>query len=244
MSDRPQFIPDAPPQSQGTPSGTSGMAIASFICSLLFFILLLGPMLAIIFGIIALVNISSAKGALGGKGLAIAGVSIGGFFFLMTLCVLPALALPALTRARAYARAAACKSNLKQMGLAVAMYQADNNEEMPPDIQTLLDDGYIKGGMIAYCPASRIMAVNEANLDATASYHYAQIKKTKDYNLLRNLPIMWDKNIVHPDEFVNVLYADMHVEATPVDLLEAILTQDAEHYLSVPPLPAANGYQE
>ncbi len=50
------------------------------------------------------------------------------------IAVLASLLLPALTKARDRARAIACMSNQKQIGLAFAMYTTDNNEFMPPPV--------------------------------------------------------------------------------------------------------------
>ena len=48
-----------------------------------------------------------------------------------TVSILAALLLPALQRARRAAQAASCLSNLKQMGLALAMYLNDNDDGVP-----------------------------------------------------------------------------------------------------------------
>jgi prepilin-type processing-associated H-X9-DG protein/prepilin-type N-terminal cleavage/methylation domain-containing protein len=50
------------------------------------------------------------------------------------IAMLAALLLPALTKARERARAIACMSNQKQIGLAFAMYTSDNGEYMPPPV--------------------------------------------------------------------------------------------------------------
>lgn len=55
--------------------GTNGMAIASLVCSLLGWICGIGPILGIIFGILALSKIKQT--GQGGRGLAIAGIAIG-----------------------------------------------------------------------------------------------------------------------------------------------------------------------
>ena len=52
------------------------------------------------------------------------------------ISILAAMLLPALSRARQQARSAACKSNLKQIGLSMGMYQTDNNELFPTSNNT------------------------------------------------------------------------------------------------------------
>src|SRR5262245_38854743 len=47
------------------------------------------------------------------------------------IAILASLLLPALSRAKAAAAAAKCKSNLHQFGLAMAMYVMDNAEAYP-----------------------------------------------------------------------------------------------------------------
>jgi len=63
---------------------TSALAIASFVLALLW-IFGLGSLLAVIFGIVSLVAISHAHGALRGRGWAIAGLVIGAIGLLLTI---------------------------------------------------------------------------------------------------------------------------------------------------------------
>ena len=66
-----------PPPGAGYPQavGTNGMAIASLVSSLLGWICGIGPVLGIIFGVLALNKIKQT--GQGGRGLAIAGIAIG-----------------------------------------------------------------------------------------------------------------------------------------------------------------------
>jgi prepilin-type N-terminal cleavage/methylation domain-containing protein len=47
------------------------------------------------------------------------------------IAILAALLLPSLSRARGTARTAACQNNMKQVGLALAMYTSDNQQYVP-----------------------------------------------------------------------------------------------------------------
>jgi hypothetical protein len=64
-----------PPPGPGQGVGTNGMAIASLVCSLFGWLCLIGPMLGLIFGFIALGQIKQT--GQGGRGMAIAGIVIG-----------------------------------------------------------------------------------------------------------------------------------------------------------------------
>jgi hypothetical protein len=82
----------APIASTGTvippsPPPASGLAIGSLVASLIPF-LLLGQITGLILGIIALRKIKQSQGAVGGKGFAIAGVTISGLILLLMIGVL------------------------------------------------------------------------------------------------------------------------------------------------------------
>jgi hypothetical protein len=97
------MLPDARAWARGaepgviTPSGTviatspsppaSGLAIASLVASLIP-LMLLGQITGLILGIIALRKIKQSQGAVGGKGFAIAGVTISGLILLFMIGVL------------------------------------------------------------------------------------------------------------------------------------------------------------
>jgi prepilin-type processing-associated H-X9-DG protein len=87
-------------------------------------------LIGLILGIIALVKIKKSQGALGGGGLALAGIIVSAVFILM-IPVFAAMLLPALARADQKAQAINCVNNVKQLTLAVRLYAADNKDHYP-----------------------------------------------------------------------------------------------------------------
>ena len=75
----PPGAPYVPPRE----AGTSGLAVASMVLGILW-LWWIGSVLAVIFGHVALGQISHSNGRLGGRGMAIAGLVLGyiGLFFL------------------------------------------------------------------------------------------------------------------------------------------------------------------
>ena len=78
------------------------------------------------------------------------------------IAILAAILFPAFARARENARRASCQSNLKQIGLGVAMYKQDYDEKMPQYNYTiaavnyswdLVLEPYLKNRQIFRCPS-------------------------------------------------------------------------------------------
>jgi prepilin-type processing-associated H-X9-DG protein/prepilin-type N-terminal cleavage/methylation domain-containing protein len=61
------------------------------------------------------------------------------------IAILAALLLPALSLAKAQANSAACKNHLRQMGLALKMYVADNGSKYP--LETYWTNGLLNSGI-------------------------------------------------------------------------------------------------
>jgi prepilin-type N-terminal cleavage/methylation domain-containing protein/prepilin-type processing-associated H-X9-DG protein len=111
------------------------------------------------------------------------------------ISILAAILLPALTRARIAARSANCKSNLRQIGMAVEMWKGDHNEQYPPacnnaftkfwwgkrkgyakdavvDVSKGYLATYLKGGSIDACPQFVTSRFDLVCKGATAGYAY------------------------------------------------------------------------
>ncbi|HZS41413.1 MAG TPA: hypothetical protein VFF06_31505, partial [Polyangia bacterium] len=79
-------ITPAEAAAQGTPERTHGLAVASFVLSLIPF-MLVTQLVGLILGLIALSQIKAAGGKLGGRGFAVAGVAIAGSIFALVAAI-------------------------------------------------------------------------------------------------------------------------------------------------------------
>jgi hypothetical protein len=172
--------------------------------------------------------------------MAITGIVLGAIGMVVQCTIVPvALLFPALSAAREQARAIACKSNLKQAGLAMLMYQNDNGGEFPLTVQSLVSEGYAKDARIFACPSKASGdAVRYDDVDATMSYVYARpLKRAQD--VAEAAPMMWDKNVHRTVQKrgANVLFEDGYVENMEVDELKRLVEKMASRYELAPILP-------
>jgi competence protein ComGC len=134
----------APPLQPGGPAAgvalETALAITSFVLGILSVVLLcLGPLLgipAIICGHIAHRRARRAPAQYGGGGFAIAGFVLGYVSLALSLLVLPAMLLPALSRAKGHAQSINCLNNLKMIGVAFRTWALDNNDQYPFNVST------------------------------------------------------------------------------------------------------------
>ena len=161
LAEYPEFQPAPattapPPLPPVVASKTVGLAITSLVLGILsitcFSILTGIP--AIICGILALNRINKSGGRLRGQGQAIGGLVTGGVSLLM-IPIMAAMLLPAFSAAREKARRTQCMNNLKQIGLALAQYTSDNNDQLPVRqwCDTLIHSRYLASPRVLQCPA-------------------------------------------------------------------------------------------
>ena len=105
------------------PPETSGKAIASLVCGLLFFVPL-AFIAAIVFGHIALSEIRKSAGRLKGDGLAIAGLVLGYMWVVAIpiILIIAAIAIPNLLRARMAANESSAVASIRTLATAEITY--------------------------------------------------------------------------------------------------------------------------
>lgn len=153
------------------------------------------------------------------------------------IAVLAALLLPALTRSKESARAAACVSNLHQIGLALQMYVDGNNNKLPvmrdqpmdtnaistnalPNVDTVLKNELANTNVLR-CPSDNQMIFEKTG----SSYSWNSLLNGQSADNLKVLgmnfdphaiPVFFDKQGFHaargPNKAVNYLYADGHIK--------------------------------
>jgi len=116
-------VPPGQPSLATMPAETSGKAIASLICGLLFFVPL-AFIAAIVFGHIALSEIRKSAGRLKGDGLAIAGLVLGYMWVVAIpiMLIIAAIAIPNLLRARMAANESSTVASIRILATAEITY--------------------------------------------------------------------------------------------------------------------------
>src|SRR5262245_33710611 len=91
-----------------------------------------------------------------------------GFTLLELLVVIAILALlagllfPVLAQVRETARQTRCRSNLRQIGLAIVMYREDYNEAIPPRLSSICPT-YVTDPRLFLCPSDPNGGIHDGN---------------------------------------------------------------------------------
>jgi len=149
------------------------------------------------------------------------------------IVILAALLLPGLGRAKESGRAAACLSNLHQIGLALQLYVQDNNNRLPymrdksltttnelPSPNIVLSN-YLGNLQVLRCPSDKQQVFETTG----SSYYWNNLLNGQDADHLsafgigfapHQIPLFCDKDKFHaargPKKEVNYLYADGHLK--------------------------------
>ena len=131
------------------------------------------------------------------------------------IVVLAGFLLPALGRAREQGRRTSCMNNLKQIGLAVALYRLDYNDAFPSNLDVLydaanLEDSYIDNLKVFICPSTGTQLADLGGVPSGGDYTYTQPAVTDASSTF----MVEDATIVHAGGR-NKLSIDGHVEYVP-----------------------------
>lgn len=146
MSDAIQ--PPVIQQSQMT-TPQSGLATASLVCGILALLTCVTGIPAIITGHLALSRINAARGLIGGRGAAKAGLAlgygaIGLYLMIMMVAMVAGMAAPLIIRQREKAGLTECMGKMQQIGSGLTEYQtrhAATGPAFPPDLRQLGTEG-------------------------------------------------------------------------------------------------------
>ena len=160
---------------------TSGKAIGSLVCGILFFFPP-SAVLAVIMGHLSLSEIRRSAGRLGGKGMAIAGLVLGyaGLAW-VSILIIAAIAIPNLLRAKMAANEASAVASLREYNDALEEFAAQCPEQGYPS-----DPAYIgledSSGAIT-CPQAQVSQKNVPKagaLPVKAGYRFFYIPMQYD----------------------------------------------------------------
>lgn len=122
----------------GGPPQNSGKALASLICSLVFFLWPFSSLAAVILGHVSLSEMKRSAGRITGQGLAIAGLVLGYIGMTFGFLIVAAIAIPNLLRARMAANEASAVGSLRTYNTALIAYaQECPNQGYPPSLNNL-----------------------------------------------------------------------------------------------------------
>jgi prepilin-type processing-associated H-X9-DG protein len=214
---RPAYTP--PKYTSG--SSRAGVAVAAFVCGLLFF-LPPAALLAVILGIIGIVQTGRRRG----RGFAVAGLVLG-FLGLFATAAL----VPSFFRAKEMSNRVLCGSHLRQIGMAMFMYANENRGVYPPGPPELLATQDITPEVFV-CPSTdHTPAARQSNQlqpynpvpGKTLSYVY--LGKGMTSTAGATTVLVYEPLTNHNKAGINVLFGDGSVEFIPGPVAEKMISE-------------------
>lgn len=153
---------------------TAGLAIASLVLGIAGFVLIgpLGAIPAVICGHIAKSRIKKSQGALGGDGMALAGLILGYVNMGLMILIIPmcaAITIPAFVRARDVSQQNACINNLRIIDSAKEQWTLAERKDVGDSVDVPAVNHYIKGATTPECPAEGTYTYNPIGQSPTCS---------------------------------------------------------------------------
>jgi type IV pilus assembly protein PilA len=157
---------------------TSGKAIASLVCGILF-LFLPSAIAAVIMGHLSLSDIRRSAGRLGGRGMAIAGLVLGyAGLAILPILIIAAIAIPNLLRARMAANEASAVASLQTYNTALARYAVECPKQGYPPNPAYLE---LDGSRPSTCPQESLTSIPQGGeLPVKSGYRYFYIPMKRD----------------------------------------------------------------
>lgn len=131
-----------------------------------------------------------------------------------TTAMMSSILLPSLGRSRELSMRTVSAANMKAIGTALFTYANENDDKLPPDLQTL-----VKLNLIAP-PA--LIAPNDHRADIQSSYLYIE---GQNIQMPQQNIVAYEHPFVNDFEGVNVMFLDSHVEYLPMDAFKRRLRE-------------------
>ncbi|MCH8250908.1 MAG: DUF4190 domain-containing protein [Planctomycetes bacterium] len=196
----PPTTPVSPPIPQGGHSVElrTGLAITALILGIVGMPTCLPGIAAIVVGIIALSRIARKPERYGGRGMAIAGIALGGASAVMfpVFLLFVSILLPSLSRARELSKRLVCSANMRAVAISAKTYAEDNDGMMPTPLSALVDEGYLTPRQLI-CPSS---GLNKCN------YRLLGIDPAEPTD--GRTPFLYEPKSNHGGEGGNIVFAD------------------------------------
>jgi hypothetical protein len=223
----------APPPLPAGPAGpvkTSGLAIASLVLGILgLFTCGAAALIGLILGIIAMTKVKQSRGALGGGGIALAGIIVSAVFLLM-IPIFAAMLLPALAAAKQKAQSINCVNNVKQLSVALRIYEGNNQDHYPtatnwcdaiqPEVGTpnaFHCPADFSGGRCSYAFNARLSGAEAGKVDPNTVMIF---EADGNWNTSGGRELMLTKS--RHRHLIVVGFADGHIEQVPESRLSQL----------------------
>jgi prepilin-type processing-associated H-X9-DG protein len=209
--------PTAPPAYFGEPAPTaaplSKVALAALICSLLCWIWPVS-IAALVLGIIGVVQTKNHQRR--GSGLAITGIVLGaiGLFADPVVYLMISVLLPAMNIARQAANGAVSQAKMRQIGVAMSIYESQNRGEYPPDLETLATAQSLSTSLFVTPGGKDTPADSISALSSGGHLSYVYIPMPTPPAHPTTTVVLYEAGPGHLEHRVrglNLLYADGHV---------------------------------
>ena len=206
----------------GVAARTSGLAIASLVLGILGLFTWFTALIGFVLGIVALIKVKRSGGALGGGGMALAGLIVSAVAMFL-IPILAAMLLPALVQAKSKEQSIYCMNNVRQLSLALRIYAKDNQDRYPAATNWCnairLEVGStnvfhcpadLLGGRCSYAFNIQVASTELAKVDPSTVVIF---ESDSGWNASGGQELLLDKS--RHRHVVVVGFADGHVESVP-----------------------------